>query len=463
MTHRLFGGNGVPGLFGTSGIRGVVNRDHYPDFYLQMALVLGTVLKGRKIAMAADGRVTMPIVKNAMLSGFAATGHEVVDTGILPTPALQYFCKKNRLPGVMITASHNPAEYNGIKLIMEDGLDTYREEHKLIEHLHFKHSTGLNVAKRRSVIAYAPWRQAGTVVNETGGRDLYVNGIVGLVDREKIKGAKLRVLFDCVNGSTTQTAPFLIKGLGITAVPLNEKLDGTFPSHPPEPTEANIKDTIKKVRESDVDFAIVFDSDGDRSIFLSPDGEYIDGNYSVPMIAREKLKRGDSIVMPVDTADTLQLTADEMGLKVYTTKIGRQNVVKEMLKRKAKLGGEENGGIIYAPHQYCGDGGMALALFSEAVASHGIDELMDSMPKIYFVRDKVASDLDLSTVRRLMLKYKHGETDESDGLKMRLGGKRWIMVRRSGTEPVYRIYAQAESKEGAKELLATYKRELFQK
>ncbi len=451
----------MQGLFGTSGIRGVVNRDFFPDFYLHIGLVIGSVIKDKEIAVAADGRVTMPIVKSAVLSGLTATGHDVVDIGVLPTPALQYYCKNKKSPGVMVTASHNPVEYNGIKLILNDGTDTYRKEHRLVEKMYSRKQFSENASSAKTEIRYAGYAKAGQVRQDTGGRDLYVNGIAKHVDVGKIRRARLRVLFDCVNGSTTQTTPWLFKKLGINAVPLNERLDGTFPAHPPEPTEANLEGTIRAVKERGVDFAIVFDSDGDRSIFLSPSGSYIDGNFSVPIIAREKLRKGDSIVMPVNTADTLQIMAEELGLKAYMTKIGRPHVVSEMLKRGAKLGGEENGGVIFGPHQYCGDGGMALALFAEAVAAHGLDSLLDGFQGISYLRDKVQSDMGFSSIRAKMLRHKHTEVDETDGLKMRLDSKRWIMVRKSGTEPVYRIYAQAGSRREVGSLISSYKKELF--
>lgn len=450
-------------LFRTSGIRGIVNKEHYPDFYLHMGLCFGTVLKNKRIAVAADGRVTMPMVKSALLSGLTATGHDVVDIGVLPTPALQYYCKSKRIPGIMVTSSHNPAEYNGFKLIMDDGLDIYRAEHKRIEKLYFAHNFAEDSESRPTGIRYSKWNGTGRIDYDASGREMYINGIARLVDLKKIKAAKLKVLFDCVNGSTTQTTPLLFKRLGIKPVPLNETLDGTFPAHQPEPTEANLKGTMKVVRESDVDFGIVFDSDGDRSIFISPEGEYIDGNYSVPIVARSKLRKGDSVVTPIDSSDVLQIVADEIGIEVYYTKVGRANVAKEMLKRKSKLGGEENGGLIFAPHQYCGDGGMALGLMAEATAQHGFGNLLEGMPKLYYSRDKVRSTTEYSVIRRKMLGMKHTESDETDGIKIRFDKDRWLMVRRSGTEPVYRIYAQAGSKKEVYSMISSCKRELFGK
>ncbi len=461
MKRKLSGRNGVTGLFGTSGIRGVVNKDHYPDFYLRMGLIFGIAIRDKKIAMAADGRVTMHMVKNAITSGLNATGHDIVEIGILPTPALQYYCKNKKIPGVMVTASHNPAEYNGIKLVMENGLDVYREEHSMIEEMHWLISTNRKARDGNPVIKYAPWNAVGKIEYDGGGRGMYINGIAKLVDTGKIKRARLRILFDCVNGSTTQTAPYLLNKLGANVVPLNEDLDGSFPAHPPEPTMANIKGTVERVRESGVDFGVVFDSDGDRSVFISPEGRYLDGNYSMPMIVKSRLRKGDSVVAPVNTADSLRIVCEEMGIDFYNTKIGAPNIIKEMIRRKAKAGGEENGGIIFAPHQYGRDGGMALALISEAVAKYGLDEMVESLPEIHYLRDKVRSSLEFAEVRRRMLEHKHLEKDETDGIKIMLTEDEWVMVRKSGTEPVYRIYAQAGSEGKVESLIKGYKKSVF--
>lgn len=445
-------------LFGTSGIRGIVNKDHYPDFYLHMALVIGTVIKDKKVALAADGRLTMHVLKNAIISGLTATGHDVVDLGVLPTPGLQYYCKTHGLPGVMVTASHNPPEYNGVKLIMADGLDTYRNEHKAIEELYASAGFQERAGNGKSKINYVPWDKVGSLAVDASARDLYIEGVLKNVDVASIRDAKLTVMSDCVNGSTTQTAHELLKRLGIKEIAVNGTLDGHFPGHNPEPSLENVTGTLELAKKSKIDFGVIFDSDGDRSIFVSPKGEYLDGNYLVPIVALSKVKRGDTVVVPVNTADTLARVLKRIGANLDETIIGRQSVVKEMVRTGAILGGEENGAVIYRGHQLCGDGMMALVMFAEIIAKEGLDKLMKQVSQLAYRRTKIQTGAKFDAIKEAMLKAtKYTDANYLDGVKLRIDDDTWIMARPSGTEPLIRIYAQARNERLANELLDRYK------
>ncbi|MGC8676593.1 MAG: phosphoglucosamine mutase, partial [Candidatus Micrarchaeia archaeon] len=321
-------------LFGTNGIRGIPNRDFYPDFYLHIALAVGSVIGGKSFAVASDGRKALAMIKGAVLSGLTATGHDVIDLGTLPVPALQYYCKMHRVPGVMVTASHNPPEYNGIKVIGDDGMEADPVTVGKIESFYYAANYAETIGKAKDELRgegpkYAAWSDVGEIKADNTAKDLYINGILEKVDVEAIRKRGLRVLYDCSNGATYETTPMLLKELGIQGIALNSSLDSMFSGHNPEPTEDNIKDTIRIVKEMGVDFAVVHDSDGDRSVFISPEGKYLDGNYSLAIIARRKLKRGDKIVVPVNTSDILIKTAEEIGSTVYTTKVGAPLVARK--------------------------------------------------------------------------------------------------------------------------------------
>ena len=444
-------------LFGTSGIRGKPNEDFYPDFYLHIALAIGSILGGRRFAIANDGRKTAAMLLGAIASGLTATGHDVVDLGVLPTPALQYYCKTNRIPGIIVTASHNPKEYNGIKVISDNGMDATPDVQEKIESLY----SGSNYLERggnaKTKIKYAKWNEAGRVISDYGAKEAYISAIAGMVDSNAIRSRGLAVLCDCSNGATYETTPMLLRELGIRVIALNSTLDGTFPAHSPEPTRENIKSTIEAAKDHSVDFAVVHDSDGDRVIFVSPDGKYLDGNYSLAIIAKNRLRRGDNVVVPVSTSDIFIDTAKRIGAKIYLTKVGAPVVARKAIELKARLAGEESGGIIFPEHQYCKDGAMGLALFAEAVAKYGLGNLLKSLPDLYYSTDKVHTDKSFDSIKKAVLERKHRDQDFTDGVKVYLNDTDWVMLRPSGTEPVVRIYVQANSREAGERIMEEYK------
>ena len=444
-------------LFGTSGIRGKPNEDHYPDFYLHIALAIGSILGGRRFAIANDGRKTATMLWSAIISGLTATGHDVVDLGVLPTPALQYYCKTNRVPGIIVTASHNPKEYNGIKVMGDNGMDATPDIQKKIEELYFDSNYSERGGNSKTKIKYARWDEVGRVISGYGAKEAYVSAIVGMVDSNAIRNKGLTVLCDCSNGATYETTPMLLGGLGIRAIALNSTLDGTFPAHSPEPSRENIKNTIEAAKAHNVDFAIVHDSDGDRAMFISPDGKYLDGNYSLAIIAKSRLRKGDNVVVPVSTSDIFIDTAKRIGAKIYLTKVGAPVVARKAIELKARLAGEESGGIIFPEHQYCKDGAMGLALFAEAVAKYGLGKLLKSLPDLYYATDKVRTGKNFDSIKKAVLEKKHIRHDFTDGVKIYLNDTDWVMLRPSGTEPVVRIYVQASSKASGEKIMEEYK------
>ena len=443
-------------LFGTNGIRGIPNKDHYPDFYLHIAIAVGNVIHDKDFAIASDGRKAVAMLRGAVISGLTSTGHNVIDLGVLPVPALQYYCKMKKVPGIMITASHNPPEYNGIKVIENDGMEASPETAGRIESLYY--STKYRERGEAGDANYAKWNEVGDLKADSSAKELYIKGILEKVDVEAIKSKGLTVLYDCSNGSTYETTPMLLKELGIKGIALNSTLDSMFPGHNPEPTEENIKSTIEVARTYGVDFAVVHDSDGDRSIFISPEGKYLDGNYSITMIAMGKLKKGDAVVTPVNTSDILIEVLKNMGVKVYITKVGAPVVARKAAEVNAKIAGEENGGIIFPEHQICRDGAMSLALFAEAVAKKGLKNLLGLLPDLYYKRDKVNTGKKFDDIKNAVLKKKHISEDFTDGVKIYLNKTDWIMLRPSGTEPVVRLYVQASSKKRGEEILDEYKK-----
>ncbi|HVC58429.1 MAG TPA: phosphoglucosamine mutase [Candidatus Acidoferrales bacterium] len=447
--------------FGTSGIRGIANNDQFPDFYLHIALTVGTILKSKDVALASDGRITMPILKGAVVSGLAATGHNVIDLGTLPVSGLQYYCKVHKIPGLMVTASHNPSEYNGIKFFMENGMDFNLEMQEKVEQIYdsskYMEKKGEGNAAE-SGINYVDWKSVGSWTHDDTAKELYIKGVLSHVDVEAIRAAKLTVLCDCTNGATSETTPMLLKELGITATVINGTLDGMFPGHQPEPIEENIGSTIELTKRSKIDFAIVHDSDGDRAIYITPDGRYLDGNYALSLIGLGKIKKGDKVVVPVNTSDIFLDTLQRLGGVADITKIGAPLVARRMVEIGSTFGGEENGGVIFGAHQFCRDGAMSVALMAEVVAKNNLGHLLASLPGFYYRRDKVYTPVPFDRIKARVMEQEHVSQDETDGIKIYFSERKWVLVRPSGTEPAVRVYAQGANKQEVDDLLTFYKK-----
>ncbi|MGC9060207.1 MAG: phosphoglucosamine mutase [Thermoplasmata archaeon] len=435
-------------LFGTNGIRGVVNEDMNIELASGVGKAVGTFLCGKgRVVVGTDTRTSNCMLADALTAGILCTGVDVVDVGVCPSPAIQYAVKTGMGNfGVIITASHNPPQFNGIKCIDEDGTELGREKEEQIEKIYFE---------RRFL--HKPWYETGSYVENNQANTIYINGILEKCDKETIKKAKLRVLIDCSNGASCFTSPYLLEKLGCKVISLNAHPQGTFPGHASEPTPDNLKETIKITEALGMDITVVHDGDADRTIFIDEKGNYIFGDKSLALVAREivKARNGGLVVTPVATSLCLEDAVKEHGGRVLYTRVGAPIVARAMIENDAVFGGEENGGMIFPEFQYCRDGGMAAAKMLEILAKTGrtLSELIDSLPKYAQIKTKVECPENKKDValRKLVEYYKGEKIDTTDGVKI-LFEKSWVLIRPSGTEPIYRVYAEAENTEKARKL-----------
>ncbi len=430
-------------LFGTNGVRGVVNEFLTPDFVLKMGKAIGTEMCGN-IAVATDTRTSNIMLKDALVAGILSTGSNVADLGIIPTPALQYRVKKAAFTGgVMITASHNPPQFNGVKAISPDGTEASKEEEDRIEDAYY--SGNFRVAE---------WNGIGTVTRFNDAAADYIRAIADNVKADAIRERRFTVVLDCSNGASVNTAPYLMELLGVRVITLNSQPQGSFPGHESEPTPENLKDLVKSVRSLGADMGIAHDGDADRAVFVDEKGRYIPGEQSLALIAREIIreKRGSTAVVPVSTPSVVEEAIKEFDGKTVYTRVGSPVVARKMMEIGGVIGGEENGGIINPAMQYCRDGGMTAAKMLEIVALRGpLSSLVDSLPKFYTVKLKVETgDSDPAEILRLVREQSNAtRIDETDGLKLYLE-EGWVLVRPSGTEPLIRIFAESRNEKNAK-------------
>ncbi len=438
-------------LFGTNGIRGKIGEDFTPDFLVNVGRAIGTYLpKGSKVILGKDTRISGDMVKNAVISGLLASGVDVIDIGIAPTPAIQLYTKRHGDFGIAITASHNPPEFNGVKCIAGDGTELPRKEEEKIENIFFS-SNFRNVE----------WKNIGKYIKMNGANEEYIDSIISLVDREKIKERKFLVALDCANGASCFTSPYLLEKLGCRVISINCQPDGTFPGHPSEPKPENLKDLVSLVKDTHADLGIAHDGDADRAIFVDDKGRYLYGDKTLALVAKEIVKEKKGVVVtPVSSSMALEEVVKNEGGNVIYTKVGAPIVARKMIEVNAIFGGEENGGLIFPEHQYCRDGAMALAKILEILAKSGkkLSELIDELPKYYQM--KISVKCENEKKEKVLEKLKEELKDENintlDGVKI-IGKDWWVLIRPSGTEPIYRIYAEAKDKHTLARILEKYK------
>ncbi len=436
-------------LFGTNGIRGVVGKDMTADLAVRVGHAIGTHFGGGSVALARDPRLSGPMLVRAVAAGLMAAGVEVVDLGMVPTPCAQYYVHTHgRLKGgVVITASHNPREFNGIKALDGQGMEMAREEEEKIEAVYFEET-----------FRTADWADVGDLRSDGSAVDLYLRGILAQVDVETIRRRKLTVVADPANGAGCVTTPYLLRSLGCRVLTLNGQPDGAFPGRLPEPTVEHLGDLLRVVVQAKADLGVAHDGDADRAIFVDETGSFLYGDKSLALLARAALaKRGGLVVTPVSTSSVLDDVVRDAGGKVLRTRVGSPIVARAMLEQGAVFGGEENGGIIFPAHQFCRDGGMTIAKMVEVLATSGssLSALAAALPQYSLQKASVEVPVEKrdATLAALVALAKGRKAETVDGVKIHEPDG-WVLVRPSGTEPLFRVYAEAKTPERAKALAA---------
>jgi phosphomannomutase/phosphoglucomutase len=439
-------------LFGTNGIRGVVNKELTPEMAIKVGSAIGTFFGRKNLLVGYDARTSGPMLAKAVTAGLTATGCNVFSAGMSPTPALQYAVKNHKMDGgVIITASHNPPEYNGIKVIWNDGIETSHEQETEIEKNYFENKT-----------AFAEWNKLGTTRELLGVNDEYVEAIKKHVNVAKIAAKHYHVVVDAANSVGGLTAPRLLRELGCKVTSINANIDGTFPGRLPEPRPENLKEIALTVKAVGADLGVAFDGDADRSIFVDENGEIYWGDKTFALIEKHFLEENPhaKIVTPVSSSTLVKDIADAYKGEIVWTKVGSVTVSHKMKELKAKLGGEENGGVFYGPHQAVRDGAMTTALILEIMAETGkkLSKLIAEQPQYFIEKGKVEcpEDKKEKVLKKLVEQVKGANVSTIDGVKLWFEDKSALLVRPSGTEPVYRLYAEEKNQEKALKLVEDY-------
>ncbi|HYY47735.1 MAG TPA: phosphoglucosamine mutase [Thermoplasmata archaeon] len=436
-------------LFGTNGIRGVVGEGMTADLAVGIGRAVGTFFEGGPVALARDTRISGPMLARAAASGLMSAGSNVIDLGVVPTPCAQYFvAKSGQAKGaIIVTASHNPREFNGLKAIDGRGMEMSREDEEAIEGIYFE-----------GRFRVASWADVGAIRMEDTAVHRYSEGILAKVDAEAIRGRAPLVVLDPGNGAGCIVTPYLLRALGCRVLTLNGQADGAFPGRMPEPTPDHLGDLMRLVPEVHADLGIAHDGDADRATFVDDTGAFVVGDKSLALLAGAAVQgRGGTVVTPVSTSHLIDDVVRPAGAKVIRTKVGSPIVGRTMFESGAVFGGEENGGVIFPDHQVCRDGAMTAAKMLELVARAGrpLSALLADLPQYHIQKGKVEVPVDrreavLAGIVRLA---KGRKVDTTDGVKI-LESDGSVLVRPSGTEPIFRVYAESKSPPRAEALLA---------
>lgn len=435
-------------LFGSSGIRGIANADLTPTLAAKVGLAIATFSKNGRALVARDTRVSGLMLEKALVSGLLAGGNDVCCLGVLPTPVLAYLTMKLSADvGVMITASHNPPEYNGLK-IFDSSSAAYGEE---------KQNELERIIKNESFV-FADWKKTGSaaVVDES---HRYAEAFCNCIKLSK----KWHIVVDPGCGATYRLAPKIFRSLGCKVTPLNANPDGFFPARSPEPDAKSLVHLASIVRELEADLGVAYDGDGDRVAFIDEKGQFVDFDSVLAayaaFVVREK--GGGTVITNVESSMCIDSMVGASGGRVVRTKVGDIYVAESLIKQKAVFGGEPCGAWIHPAFHHCPDGILSSVMLLVAMenSNKSLSEFMAEVSKYSVVRENIACRNEIkhkvvaNAVEYLKSAFpQYSDLSMVDGVRLALS-EGWILVRASGTEPLIRLTVEGESLKTAKEIM----------
>lgn len=439
-------------MTGVSGVRGVFADTLNPIIVQQFAARFGEFQKANNpkrkpvIIVGRDSRTTGEAMLHSIISALISVGCDVTDLGVVSTPTVLLAVEDAQaLGGISITASHNPPQWNAMKFVDSDGMFLAADKAESF------------LKSVEQPINWVPWDAIGHLSQDKNAIERHINKVLAIpyIDVELIKSRQLKVVIDSVNGAGGYISPLLLKRLGCTVYEINSEPTGVF-AHPAEPLNENLGQLEEAVRFYGADLGFATDPDVDRLSIVSEQGRCIGEELSVALAEMFVLpKNPGDVVVNLSTSMLSDDIAAQNGCNVHRTKVGEINVGKKMQEIHSPIGGEGNGGIICPEVHYTRDAmaGMALILAALAESGKSVSELVDSLPKYYFAKDKVVfepaqMDAVMASVPGIFAGY---TLDTQDGIKA-IGEKQWIHIRKSGTEPIIRIYVESESAEKSRQI-----------
>lgn len=436
-----------------SGVRGIVGETLTPEVVLDFARAFGTYIKSGRIVVARDTRPSGEEFKESIICGLLEAGCEIIDIGIAPTPTALLMVKElNAAGGIIITASHNPSRWNGLKFISSCGIFLKKAQ---VEEF-------LDIWRRKKFILIT--KDKKTDIERIDIQDVarrHIDKIISYVNPDIIRTKQFTVALDSCNGAGAIITPKLLEELGCKVIRINTESDGLFP-HVPEPVPENLKQLCDVIRTKGADIGFAQDPDADRLAIVSEKGECIGEEYTLALACQFVLKKKRGVVVTnLSTTKAIDDIAMQFNSKVIRTKIGEINVVEKMKENNAVVGGEGNGGVIIPEVIYGRDSLCGIAVILEHLAESGltISDLTATIPEYKMVKTKLEYPFDKVSelLEKIKDKYKGSPINSEDGVKINLGDS-WVHIRPSNTEPVVRIIAEAKTRQEAEQLCESVKK-----
>ncbi|MCX6012678.1 MAG: hypothetical protein NTV30_04580 [Chloroflexi bacterium] len=437
-------------LFGSSGIRGIVGEDITLDFGINMGKALASTLTaGSNVCIATDTRLSRDLVKSAMVTGLLSSGINVTDLGILPTPVLALLTREMGFKtGIMVTASHNPPEYNGIKLFNGNTIGYSSIQEEQIETLYLSNAF-------RNV----RWRESGIYKVETDAKYKYFDFIKKKVPKNN--GKNFKVVVDPGNGAASGLVSELLGILGYDVLPINDYPDGLFPNREAEPNEETLINTIKFLKDNRADIAVCFDGDADRVVFCDKEG-FLGFTEMIAFISRLIVQKTGNckVITTVETGKLLDYALSDLNVEIIRGKVGDVYVGNLVNEHKACIGVEQVGVYIIPDLSYCPESLYTTLLLLDSINQvKDIRNTFEKWGKLYFGKNKLSCLKNnkhriMDLIQQKQLNDKPLNINTIDGLRFEYPDS-WVLIRPSGTEPVIRIIAEANSEVRLKQLLSS--------
>lgn len=440
-----------------SGVRGIVGESLTPKVAMEFGLAFGALVRGARVIVGRDTRTTGKMMRNALSCGLVSSGCEIVDCGICPTPTVLLAARRLRIHGIIITASHNPAEWNGLKFVNRNGTFLTKRQMRSLHNLYKE--------KKFNVVTDCEDVNEATVKFDEAIR-WHTAAVIKHINKNLIRKRGFKVACDFCNGTGAVITKGFLERLGCKVYAINDKPDGRF-AHNPEPTSKNLKGLSRLVRQKKADLGLAQDPDADRLALCDEKGVLAGEENTLSLAVKAVLrKKKGRVVVNASTSRSIDKITEKFDSTLFRTQVGEINVVEKMRKTGALIGGEGNGGVIYPKINLCRDSLVGIGLILEYMAESGksLSELIGAITQYKMVKGKIRclpEEAQLVT-GRLKEEFSDRELDLVDGVKI-IWPEGWVHVRPSNTEPIVRIIAEARTTLQAKKLYNLLKRKIVKK